>query len=257
MIMQPKILIGCPTYQAMEYCINEFIQRINEFTYPNYEAIIVDNSNEDIFYKKLKDLTKNTKIKILKDNCGLKDGMDKLIHSRNFIKDYFLNGDYDYLFTMDQDVIPPTNILEKLLQYNKEIITGVYFAYFLNKDKQIKCSPLLYKNLTNEEFQIFKEQNNIPENLTNKDFKRNVTIEELQDKELIEVDYCGNGCCLIKREVLEKISYSLIDSEIKKQYTSDDINIWEDARKKGYKIYADTQSICMHKLRGKYVNRSK
>ncbi|MBS3112546.1 hypothetical protein J4418_00470 [Candidatus Woesearchaeota archaeon] len=99
--MQPAILIACPTYQGMKYCINEFIQRLNQLTYPNYDILIVDNSNTLDYYNYLKELTKSTEILILRDDCNLPDGMDKLIHSRNFIRDYFLKNNYDYLFTMD------------------------------------------------------------------------------------------------------------------------------------------------------------
>ena len=52
--MQPAILIACPTYQGMKYCINEFIQRLNQLTYPNYDILIVDNSNTLDYYNYLK-----------------------------------------------------------------------------------------------------------------------------------------------------------------------------------------------------------
>ena len=38
-----KVLISCPTAQAKDYCVDEFIEQIKSFTYPLYDIFILDN----------------------------------------------------------------------------------------------------------------------------------------------------------------------------------------------------------------------
>ena len=37
--------------------------------------------------------------------------------------------DYDYFLSLEQDVIPPKDIIEQMLKSEKKIITGVYFNH--------------------------------------------------------------------------------------------------------------------------------
>ena len=42
----PKILIGIPTYEGKNYCLDAFMNNVNNFTYPksNIEIFVADNS---------------------------------------------------------------------------------------------------------------------------------------------------------------------------------------------------------------------
>ena len=124
--MNPKILVASPTYKGMKYCIDKFIKQIKNLTSPDYDILIVDNSEDDAFFNELK----KYQIKVIKDNCQ-KEKIHKLINSRNIIIDYALKNNYDYIFMMDCDVIPPENIIEELLKCNKDIVSGLYFNYFM------------------------------------------------------------------------------------------------------------------------------
>ena len=72
-----------------------------------------------------------------------------------------------------------------------------------------------------------------------------LTPEEVAGKDLISIDYCGNGCVMIKRGVLEKVKFRL-EGEF-----FDDMLFCKDTAELGYKIYADCSLKCKHLVENK------
>jgi len=101
--------------------------------------------------------------------------------ARNYCVDQFLATDDTHLLFLDDDVIPPVDALEMLLEANVDVISGLYPSeWFDNDDGKIR--------------------------------KRNNVFSEIrEDGELIEakgrgvgeIMSCGGGCLLIKRHVVE------------------------------------------------------
>ena len=118
MSQQPKILVGCPTCNLYEYCLDDYLEGIKKLTYSNFDLIIVDNSEEE--YKKLKE--KN--IKVIKDKY-VEPAVKRIVNSRNILRKYALENNYDYFLSLEQDVVPPEDIIQRLLSHNKKAITGV------------------------------------------------------------------------------------------------------------------------------------
>ena len=111
-----KILVGCPTSNHKEYSINEYLNGIKNLNYRNFDLILVDNSEDNNYFNKLKSLG----INVIKGKY-FESAKDRVINSRNILREYFLNNDYDYLLSLEQDVVPPSNVIEKLLEHNKEV----------------------------------------------------------------------------------------------------------------------------------------
>ena len=40
----PKVLVSFPTSDKKDYCVDDFIKQIKNFTYPLYDIFVVDNS---------------------------------------------------------------------------------------------------------------------------------------------------------------------------------------------------------------------
>ena len=49
----PKVLVACPTYSGMSYCLDRFIERIKDLSYANYDVLIIDNSEGEEYFNKL------------------------------------------------------------------------------------------------------------------------------------------------------------------------------------------------------------
>ena len=96
-------------------------------SYKYFDLVLVDNSESNDYYNKLKKLD----VKVIKDNYQ-EGAKDRVISSRNKLREYFLQNDYDYLLSLEQDVVPPKDVIEKLVKHDKDICSGLYFK---EKDK--------------------------------------------------------------------------------------------------------------------------
>lgn len=103
--------------------------------------------------------------------------------ARNDIANKFLSGTSDYLYFIDDDVVPPQGALETLLEMKLPFANGVYFL------RRPPCNPIAYDRNPDGSYSPIE-------------FKRG---------EVKSVDSVGLGCALIHRGVFEKImeEYSL------------------------------------------------
>ena len=225
-----KILIGCPTCSKYKYCINEWLSRVKEIIKNSknhkIDYLLVDNSKENDFFNQLK----KQGVNIIKAP-HFENIKKTLSESRNILREKTIKENYDYFFSLEQDVIPPLDILEKLLSHKKEIISPYFSKPILVglKDKEtgeIKNAVL--------EFAIIwlQEKNGIKRALP----------QQVQNKGLIKVGGVGLGCILIKKQVLEKIKFRYIEN--KKAF--DDLLFCLDAKNQGYKLFVDTDLKVKH-----------
>ena len=208
--MNPKVLVGCPTSEHKKYCLNEFAEAVKKLNYDNFDVLIVDNSESDAYLAQLKQSGLNA-VK----GKWFPGARDRIVHSRNMIKDYALNNGYDYFFSLEQDVIPEPDILKKLLAHDKQIVSGIVKNY-LPFQNQFKFLPMVYV------------QHKLDP--TGLDY---ISEEELSKSQLIEIKGCALACVLIHRDVLKQMTF---------RYTGgfDDMMFCKDAIENGFKIFADT-----------------
>lgn len=141
---------------------------------------------------------------------------------RNLIADWAKH--YDYLFSVDSDIVVPEDALEKMISHDLDAVSGVYIQRL--HDRQ--TVELYYKTNMGH---------------------MNYTGDDLPRNKLIEVSGFGFGCALIKREVFLAIDYPHFEyrSALDHKHTlSEDIDFCMKAEEKGFKLYADTSIICDH-----------
>jgi hypothetical protein len=144
---------------------------------------------------------------------------------RNLIADWVIKGPYDYLFAVDADVAFPKDTLKKLLNHNKDMVTGLYIQRIPGKH----CIEVMKSNQ-------FGGVTHVP-------------WEELKGKGLVKVDSAGFGCVLIKKEVFTSIEYPhfVYKSAIDHANTiSEDVYFFLKAKAAGKEIWADTSILCDH-----------
>ena len=61
---KPKILVGCPTSFHKEYALEQYAESIKALTYPNYDILLVDNSKDDVYFKRIKKLSRKEKMSL-------------------------------------------------------------------------------------------------------------------------------------------------------------------------------------------------
>lgn len=218
--MFPKVLVGCPTHACKDYCLEIYAKAVKNLTYKNFDILLVDNSEGNNYMEKIKSLG----LQAIKDQ-GFEAAIKRIVASRNLLRKYFLENNYDYLLSLEQDVIPQPDAIERLLKHGKKIISGVYFNLQKNLKGEIKPLAMLWSKIEN-------------------DVGIHLSEEFVFDKpDLYEVAACGLGCVLIAREVLEKIEFRA--GQILEEGW-DDMFFCKDAKALRYKIFADTSVFCQH-----------
>ena len=180
----PIVMIGVGICPRTEYARDLFMDWIKNQTYKDYELFIDENSGEE-----------NARA------------------SRQRIRDKFMESKCKYLLFCDIDTIPPVDAIQKLMDADKDIITG-----------------LTTSRLDESVLAFWK--NGYPEQDQKREFLKN-------SPEIVEIDGAGLYLTLIKRPVLEKILFnwnSIID----------DAEFFMRARVLGYKIFMHQGILCKH-----------
>jgi len=149
--------------------------------------------------------------------------------NRNLIvKTMLKNEKAEWLLMIDNDIVPPNNILD-MIKCGEKIVSAVVMgmsngvphplAMRMRKDG-------LYSMVNLMEY-----------------------IEGQRDDGLIEVDGAGTGCILIHRSVLEKMKTNWFRFQYTEEGSikySEDYSFSQKVKELGYKIYVDTNFICEH-----------
>lgn len=151
-------------------------------------------------------------------------------HGRNTGCKAAIEENFKYILFLDDDIIPPLNLLLELPKHNKDIVSGLYFR------RSLPLLPVMY----------------------NETDKKSTPVAPV-DK-LMEVDLVGAGCLLINTQLLKKMEKNwfewLVDREDLPPLdrTSEDFTFCRKAKQLGSKIYVDTTMRCEHVGLGSSIN---
>lgn len=157
---------------------------------------------------------------------------------RNIMVAYALHNNFDYLFSVDSDIILNEDTLIKLLSCQTQD-TAISSGVYIQRKEGVRI-PEVY--LTNPQT----------------GGHRNALIDEVQQDQVMLVEAVGFGCCLVRKDVFEKVGnpwfvyHSNIDFE---KVVSEDVDFCMKARAKGYQIAVDT-SIKLRHISKQYLEVS-
>lgn len=146
--------------------------------------------------------------------------------ARNTLIDLFIKKPADYLFFLDSDMLVPQDIIERLIEHDKDVVSAIYFGRSQSGETHAMASKKInetYKNITS-----------FP-------------------KGLIEVDAVGLGSCLIKKKVILELAEKLVDEPFfmnkfisRQEVIGEDFYFCEILKKNGYNIFVDPATQCGH-----------
>ena len=215
-----KILIGCPTFDGKAYCLDRFLESVKNFDFKNYEFVLVDNSKTEDYFN----LLQRKGVNVIRGK-DLGDPVKNVVVNRNRLRDYFLEGDFDYFFSLEQDVIAPKDVVDKLISHKKDVITGVYYTIYRFQG-QPAVRPLIWASVENN-----------PKGMR-------FMSTEAKKPGLYKIKACGLGCLMISRKVIEEVKFRYVENS----GVFDDIWFCKDVSEKGYEIWTDTSIQCDHDL---------
>jgi hypothetical protein len=208
-----KVLVGCPTYRNKEYALEEYAKALKALKHDDIELdiLLVDNSAGNEYFEKIKSLG----IPVVKGPWH-QGARDRIIASRNILRDKVLNEGYDYLLSLEQDVIPEPDTLMRMLAHKKKIVTSVVYNH-MPYGEEIKLLPMLFGKHPVDPTGLWY-----------------VSEESLKEPALKRVLACHLSCTLIHRDILDFFAFRYLGN------TFDDMAFSKDCVDHGFPILVDT-----------------
>ena len=235
MIDFPKVLVCCPTASVKNYCFEPWINNVMNFTYPNFEICMFDNSNDfgtnaerlDKFVLDKFGTLKKFKVtnSLVLNKSNETSVIAKMSMSHNDCRNEFLTKEYDFMLHLESDVFPNPGIIEQLMSHEKNIVGAVYYT-----DEGISRCPMIHQKLELA-----------PNEITSLPSRLSEEIQLLNGK-LHQVAQIGLGCILISKKVLERIQFRFVPN----YNFHPDTFFSEDCHLKSIPIHVDTSCICEH-----------
>lgn len=130
-----RVLVGTLFSDVKDYAIRDYFKNVCKFSHPNFDFCAVDNSKDKKYHKKIfnyfSEHKKNSnigKLTVLHAPRVHPQSEVFMAFSANELRKHFLKHNYDWLLYLECDIFPPIDILERLLCFNKPIISGLYFT---------------------------------------------------------------------------------------------------------------------------------
>jgi len=223
----PKVLVFTVIYEGKDYCLDEFVKHAQQLTYPNYRHVFVDNSNTEDYYHKLKEKLEPLGIDVYHVERG-NSSREALARSQNFARQIAIDEGYDYMLSLESDIMCPPETIQALMAWGRDVVTGLYLIG--NENVQVPCITILKWN-----------------NSLGAYGSRLLDPEEFNDylnKGLKPVAAGGFGVCLMSRHAFEPQAF-YYDSRDGLMGHSD-IYFFNDMHRRKIQTYVDTHCICRH-----------
>jgi len=223
-----KILIASPTADLKDYCFDEWMKNVTQFTYPNTELFLCDNSSDREYfndikkrYKHLNDFFNVGRVTPSQFDLSYKHILAK---SHERCRLYALENNFDYMLHLETDIFPPIDVIERLLEAKRKVIGALYHIELGER------STLMVQQI--EEFgDAHRETFNLDE--TDLDFV---------DGEVKRVFSCGLGCTLIHKSVLKQIQFRYEEGSP----VHPDSFYFADLNTNNIPVFVDTSIYCKH-----------
>ncbi len=213
----PRVLVGIVTYDGHRYALERLLLSLKAMTYAAFDVLFIDNSEHEEYSAHLKNLG----FEVLRTSS---EGhrVERVILGRELLRTAALERGYDYLFFIDSDVICLADTLERLLQWKKDVVSGMYLLV-KRREGKLHVIP-----------SVFVAENGA---------MRTTTVYEMREARLIPIAAAGLGCCLISAAVLKRLHFRNIG-----QSTSggEDFSFFHDVIALGVTPYVDTAVKCFH-----------
>lgn len=151
-------------------------------------------------------------------------GLSLVYTAREEAAKTFLQGAYDSLLFVDSDMVVPVDLLTKLIEHDKDIVSALAFK------RTPGYEPCIFKVCNELDAQFYLDY---PKGLT-------------------EIEGVGMACTLIKRKVFETVPQPWFFPH---KTLGEDLSFCVRARAAGFKIYCDTTLISGHVTQETIVER--
>lgn len=163
--------------------------------------------------------------------------------ARNKIAQMAMDGGYDWLLMVDNDVTPPKDAFANLMSHDVDMVAGFY----------LHRNGASFPPTRTCAFKLADEHGKAYFNYTKDAEYTKDELRALREEGtcLLEVHGVGMGCVLVKTGVFARVKYPWFDwvNYKNRNELSEDLYFCEELRKNGIPRYVDTRVACGHLLR--------
>jgi hypothetical protein len=225
--MEPKILLASPINIIKQYCLFQWLDHIQKLSYP-VDIFLVDNSFLPSFANKVRAMGFNC----FHENPSGREARFFMASSLERCRVKFLSGGYTHFFSLECDIFPQLDIIEKLLAHDKDVVGTTYWTeHGYNSTLQLRTIYIEHED---------------PEQHVRTYKTRYLSFQEAQlfmDGQCKPIYANGIGCSLIKRWILEKIHFRIDPDDIGYADSFFHTDLWEA----GIENFVDTSIIPVHR----------
>ena len=231
--MRPKVLLATPTHDGKAYCLEFWVRRVRAIQKVTpCDVLMADNSLGEGYARQMRKLG----IKVLRSPAR-DEPLQSLAEARGKLYAYAIRHGYDYLFSLEQDLFPPPDILQYLLAMRQSV----------KSEHAVVAAPYLIKYLSRPEppYHTVDQLTSVARDLilserTKEPMQRLATGREMLANPGVErVFAAGLGCALVDVGILKRIKVRYSQAT----YQPDDAFFYLDLRDLDIPVYVDTRLI--------------
>lgn len=219
-----RILLASPTYDEKDYCMYSWVKQIEKNFSSLTDILIVDTSKNDDFFQ---DICSIAEVSEVVKSTYHENPYKNLENARKLIQTKLIEGDYDYLFSVESDIFPEQFVLKTLLDSGKKIIGVPYILCYSTDPETNLKTGYIFSTSTKDKFLSVGGKNTGSFQHTDK------TIDFNNSSDLVY--HVGMGCTLIDAKIYKDVEIKS-DSENKR---FDDSLFFEDLNASGVDVYSN------------------
>lgn len=219
----PKVLVAMPTYEGKDYMFNQCTNAIRSFTYPNFDWMIIDNTEKLSYYLKMK--RRGFKNVYHVERGG--NSRQALCNAQNLARTRMLEEGYDYLLFVESDLEPPVDVIQRLIARNVPIV-GVFYLLGVGEHKR----PCIFVKQFKENVLAMGTRLITPDE-----------VPKYLNNGLQRVHGTGLGCTLIRRDIMQSHVF-WHDERFSDKHS--DVYFFMQMDNEGIPVYVDTNVQVTH-----------
>lgn len=212
-----RVLIATLYDDLKTYCLKQFTEGVKRLNPQADKMVFVIDRKKAIPI--LRYLFPDTAILTME---SYEDMLDAVGNGRNMVIDYARKNKFDYLFFLDADIVCHPRAIKMLIDINEGISGGLVCR---------RCEP--YTGMR-PWFNNYKKNVNRTGWCPKSDFQPN---------EIIDVDWTGNDCMMVSKEVFNGQHYRWKTTSPRE---AEDFSFCQDATKRGFKVKIHTSVWTEH-----------
>jgi hypothetical protein len=231
--MSPRILLATPTFDGKAYCLDFWLRTVREIqqTTP-CDVLLVDNSPGDAYTNEIA----SRGVNVLKSPAH-DEPIRALGEARRLLYRHAIERGYDYLFSLEQDLFPPPDIIRHLLSIRTKlpdplaVVAAPYIVKFLSQDKPPYHTVDALTSVATGLVRSQRSNREVQALVTGLEMSKNPGVHRFHS--------AGLGCALLDVPLLSKVEVRYSQEERR----PDDAYFYQDLERLGVPVHVDTRLL--------------